>query len=61
MVDDNKGDYEFTMANLKQLEEDLWYILTDKLEGQEPRGKIKGLREGDGLPLTRKPTSGILP
>ena len=54
LVDDNKGDYEFTMSNLKQLEEDLWYILTDKLEGQEPRGKIKGLREGDGLTAYQK-------
>ena len=54
LVDDNKGDYEFTITNLKQLEEDLWYILTDKLEGQEPRGKVKGLREGDGLTASQK-------
>ena len=33
---------------MKQLEEDLWYILTDKLEGLDPRGKMKGLREGEG-------------
>ena len=45
LADDNKGDYEFTKTNIKQLEEDLWYIFTDKLEGQEPRGKVKGLRE----------------
>ena len=54
LVDDNKGDYDFTMLNMKQLEEDLWYILTDKLEGQEPRGKVKGLREGDGLTAYQK-------
>ena len=38
VTDDNKGEYEFNMRNLKQLEEDLWYILTDKLEGQDPIG-----------------------
>ena len=53
-VDDDKGDYEFPMSSLKQLEEDLWYIFNDKLEGQEPRGKIKGLHEGDGLTAYQK-------
>ena len=32
-VDDNKGEYEFTLNNMKQLEEDLWYILNEKLDG----------------------------
>ena len=41
LTDDNKGDYEFTISNMKLLEEDLWYILNDKLEGQETRGNIK--------------------
>ena len=53
-MDDNKGDYDFTMRNMKQLEEDLWYIFTDKLEGQDPRGKVKGLCEGDGLTAYQK-------
>ena len=52
--DENKGDYEFTLKNMKQLEEDLWYIFTDKLEGQDPRGKIKRFREGDGLTAYQK-------
>ena len=34
---------------MTKLDEDVWYILNDKLEGIEPRGKLKGLREGDGL------------
>ena len=29
LMDDNKGDYEFTLKIMKQLEEDLWYILTE--------------------------------
>ena len=29
-VDDNKGEYDFTMKNMKQIEEDLWYILKEK-------------------------------
>jgi len=39
---------------MKQLEEDLWYILNEKLEGTEPRGKLKGLREGEGLTAYQK-------
>ena len=34
---------------MKQLEEDLWNILNEKLEGIDPRGTLKGLREGEGL------------
>ena len=39
---------------MKQLEEDLWYILNEKLEGIDPRGKLKGLREGEGLTAYQK-------
>ena len=52
--DDNKGEHEFTAEHLTKLDEDLWYILNDKLEGIEPRGKLKGLREGDGLQAYQK-------
>ena len=52
--DDDRGEYEFTTEHLAKLDEDLWYILNDKLEGIEPRGKLKGLREGDGLQAYQK-------
>ena len=39
---------------MKQLEEDLLYTLNEKLEGVEPRGKLKGLREGEGLTAYQK-------
>ena len=52
--DDDKGEYEVTEEHLTKLDEDLWYILNDKLEGIEPRGKLKGLREGDGLQAYQK-------
>ena len=32
--DDNKGDYDFTLKNMKQLEEDLWYL---KRQARRPR------------------------
>ena len=51
--DDDKGDHEFTTEQLGTLDEDLGYILNDKLEGSEPRGNLKGLREGDGLQAWR--------
>ena len=54
LADDNKGEYDFTTDHLAKLDEDLWYILNDKLEGIEPRGKLKGLREGDGLQAYQK-------
>ena len=52
--DDNKGDYEFTEENKVQLEEDLWYILNEKLEGIEARGKLKGIMDGDGIMAWQK-------
>ena len=39
--DDDKGEHEVTEEHLTKLDEDLWYILNDKLEGIEPRGKLK--------------------
>ena len=33
---------------------DLWYILNEKLEGVDARGKLKGLREGEGLAAYQK-------
>ena len=53
--DEDKGDYEFTEEEKAQMGEDLWYILNEKLEGAEARGKLKGLTDGDG-----RFTSGIL-
>ena len=52
--DDDKGEHEFTTDQLCKLDEDLWYLVNDKLEGVEPRGKLKGLREGDGLQVYQK-------
>ena len=34
---------------LSRLDEDLWYVLKDRLEGVEANGKLKGLKEGDGF------------
>ena len=47
--DDQKGDYEFTDEDKIKLEEGLWYILNEKLEGPEARGKLKGPMDGDGI------------
>ena len=47
--DDGKGDFDFEGEQVHKLDEDLWYILNDKLDGAQPRWKLKGLREGDGL------------
>ena len=37
--DDGKGDREFTAEMMGKLDEYLWHLLNDKLEGVEPRGK----------------------
>ena len=58
--DDHKGDYEFTEENKVQLEEDLWCILNEKLEGTEARGKLTGLMDGDGGPLTHSHLTGAV-
>ena len=39
---------------MHRLSEDLWYILNEKLEGQDPLGKLKGLKEGQGLTAYQK-------
>ena len=39
---------------MHRLSEDLWYILNEKLEGLDPRGKLKGLKEGEGLTAYQK-------
>ena len=44
--DYDKGGYGFTFENMNKLYEDALYLFNDKLEGVEPRGKLKGLREG---------------
>ena len=46
LTDDNNGDYEFAETNTHRLGEDLWYILNEKLEGIDPRGTLKGFKEG---------------
>ena len=53
-IEDNKGDFEFTDEHMEKLDEDLWYVLNDKLVGDEPRGKLKGLSDGDGLTAYQK-------
>ena len=35
---DDKGEGEFTAEQVKQLDEDAWYVLTGKLDGIELRG-----------------------
>eukprot|EP00959_Pyramimonas_sp_CCMP1952_P363184 7605404-Pyramimonas_sp.AAC.1 len=52
--DDNKGDYELTEGDKTQMEEDLWYILNEKVEGAEARGTLKGLMDGDGIMAWQK-------
>eukprot|EP00959_Pyramimonas_sp_CCMP1952_P378432 7927466-Pyramimonas_sp.AAC.1 len=52
--DDNKGEHEFTEGDETQMEEDLWYILNEKLEGADARGKLKGLMDGDGIMAWQK-------
>ena len=54
LADDNKGEYEFNVKLKRRHDEDLWYILNEKLEGIDPRGKLKGLREGEGLAAYQK-------
>ena len=41
-ADVDKGPYKFTEEMVDKLDEDLWYVLSDKLEGIETRAKIKG-------------------
>ena len=53
-ADDAKGDCELDESDMEKLGEDLWCLLKDKLEGVEPRGKLKGLHEGDGLMTYQK-------
>ena len=36
------ADYELDEDDYNKLDEDLWYVLNDKLEGIETRAKIKG-------------------
>ena len=39
----------FTQESLNKLNEDLWWVLNEKLEGDDPRSKLKGLSDGDGV------------
>eukprot|EP00959_Pyramimonas_sp_CCMP1952_P249996 5226321-Pyramimonas_sp.AAC.1 len=52
--DDNKRDHEFTEGDKTEKEEDLWYILNEKLEGAEAMGKLKGPMDGDGIMAWQK-------
>ena len=47
--DDNKGEYELDDDDYQKLNEDLWYILKEKLEGDDALGKLKGLDDGEGI------------
>ena len=53
-VEDSKGDMTFTQQDASKLAEDLWYVLNEKLEGAEVRGKLKGLADGEGLAAYQK-------
>ena len=53
-ADTDKGPYQFNEVRVEKLDEDLWYVLNDKLEGIETRAKIKGLEDGDGIPAYQK-------
>ena len=57
-VEDSKGDFSFTDQDLQRLDEDLWYVLNEKLEGAEVLGKLKGLSDGDGITAYQKYSSG---
>ena len=37
------------ISNIEKLDEDIWYVLKDKLEGAEANGKMKGLRQGEAI------------
>ena len=41
-IEDSKGDLTFTDQDLQKLDEDLWYVLNEKLE----RGRGTGQAEG---------------
>ena len=45
--DDDEGEYETDTDDMGKLDEDLWDLFNDKLEGVEPRGKLKVLKECD--------------
>ena len=42
-------DYDIESDGVEKLDEALWCLLNDHLEGTEVWGKLKSLREGDGL------------
>ena len=41
-----------------KLDEDIWYILNDKVDGVEPRGKSKEYENEMGYKRARRSTSG---
>merc|ERR1712113_804501 len=47
--DDDKGDYELDDDDYQKLNEDMWYLLKDKLDGDDALGKLKGLEDGEGI------------
>ena len=49
-----KGLAGFEGDQMHKLDEYVWCVLNDKLDGVETRGKLKGLREGDGLQAYQK-------
>eukprot|EP00959_Pyramimonas_sp_CCMP1952_P263441 5509100-Pyramimonas_sp.AAC.1 len=52
--DEDLGDLEIDEAEIEKLDEDLWYLLKDKLDGAEQNGEINGLRKGEGIKAYHK-------
>ena len=53
--DDDKGDdWDIEEDDIDKLDEDLWYVLKDKLDGVDPNGKMKGLKQGEGIKAYQK-------
>ena len=43
--DNDQGDYVIDSDDVEKLDVALWYLLNDKLEGTDVRGKLRSLRE----------------
>ena len=52
--DEAKGDFDIDLETIEKLDEDLWYVLKDKLDGAEANGKLKGLKQGEGIKAYQK-------
>ena len=48
LEDDNKVGYELTLESVIKFGEDARYIITEKIHGVEPRGKLEGAHGDHG-------------